>query len=62
MLDCLAQALAPHLEVFGMRALDLRYVEIPRAQLIKGRFTGGARRLIDDDGVLYTNLKVRALK
>lgn len=62
MLDCLAQALAPHLAVFGLRALDLQYVEIPRARLIKGRFTGGARRLVDDDGVLYTDLKVRALK
>ena len=62
MLDCLAQVLVPHLAVFGLRALDLQYVEIPRAQLIKGRFADGARRLIDDDGMMYTDLKVRALK
>lgn len=62
MLDCLAQTLAPHLAVFGLRAVDLQFVEIPRARLMKGRFADGARRLIDDDGLVYTDLKVRALK
>ena len=58
MLDCVAQALAPHLAVFGLRALDLQYVEIPRAQLVKGRFAGGAERFVID-GLLYTDLRVR---
>ena len=59
MLDILAHALAPHLAIFGLRALDLRYVEISREQLASGRFAGGAERFVSE-GLLYTDLRVRA--
>jgi hypothetical protein len=59
MLDCLAQALASQLAIFGLCAPNPRYVRITPAQLARGRFADGAQRfVIDRDGLQYTDLRV----
>jgi hypothetical protein len=59
-LDFLALALASRLSVFGRGAADARHRRITRRQLAQGRFTGGAASfVIDSEGLVFTDLRVR---
>jgi hypothetical protein len=57
LLDLLAAALSSRLSIFGLRGR--RYLRITPRRLATGRFTGGATRFVDAEGVVFTELKVR---
>jgi hypothetical protein len=58
-LDFLALGLSWRLSVFG-RDANGAYRRIPRRHLLNGRFAGGGKKLIvDDEGVVFTDLKIR---
>jgi hypothetical protein len=59
LLDLLAATLSPHLLIFGLCSRSARYLRITPRQLANGRFTGGATRFVDAEGVVFSQLKVR---